>query len=199
MLAASERDEQARKVWREAVAALDPGQFVFVDESGTNISLTRLYGWAPHDQRATGSVPRNHGKNTTLVAALTPDGLHVPWMIEGAMDTTTFEWYIREQLGPTLRPGQVVVLDNLSVHKAQSIRQAIEARHCQLLFLPPYSPDCTPIEQAFSKIKAILRGLGARTHEALWEAVRVAVEAITPADALAWFAHTGYALPAQSD
>jgi transposase len=161
--------------------------------------LTRLYGWAPHDQRATGSVPRNHGKNTTLVAALTPDGLQVPWMIEGAMDTATFEWYIQEQLAPTLQPGQVVVLDNLSVHKAESIRQAVEARSCQLLFLPPYSPDFTPIEQAFSKIKAILRGLGARTREELWEAVRVAVEAITRADAVAWFAHAGYALPAQTN
>jgi transposase len=142
-------------------------------------------------------VPRNHGKNTTLVAALTPDGVQVPWLIEGAMDTATFDWYIREQLGPTLRPGQVVVLDNLSVHKADSIRLALEARQCQLLFLPPYSPDFTPIEQAFSKIKAILRGLGARTHEALWEAVRVAVAAITPNDVLAWFAHAGYTLPAQ--
>jgi transposase len=198
MLAASERDEEGRKAWREAVASLDPEQFVFIDESGTNISLTRLYGWAPHDQRATGSVPRTHGKNTTLVAALTRDGLHEPWLIEGAMDTATFVWYIREPLGPRLRPGQVVVLDNLSVHKAESIRQVIEARHCQLLFLPPYSPDFTPIEQAFSKIKTMLRGLGARTHEALWEAVRVAVEAITPDDALAWFAHTGYVLPAQS-
>jgi transposase len=158
--------------------------------------LTRLYGWAPHDQRATGAVPRNYGKNTTLVAALTPDGLHTPWLIEGAMNTETFAWYIAEQLGPTLRPGQVVVLDNLSVHKAASIRQAIEARGCALLFLPPYSPDCTPIEQAFSKIKAILRGLGARTKEALWDAMRVAVEAITPTDAAAWFAHAGYALPA---
>jgi transposase len=158
--------------------------------------LTRLYGWAPHDQRATGTVPRNHGKNTTLVAALAPDGLHMPWMIEGAMDTSTFEWYITEQLAPTLRPGQVVVLDNLSVHKAASIRQALEARHCTLLFLPPYSPDFTPIEQAFSKIKGILRGLGARTKEALWEAMRVAVEAITRDDAIAWFAHAGYALSA---
>jgi transposase len=199
MLAASERDEEARNAWREAVAQLDPGQFVCVDESGTNSSLTRLSGWAPHDQRATGSVPRTHGKHTTLVAALTPDGLHEPWMIEGAMETATCEWYIREQVGPTLRPGQVVVLDTLSVHKAERIRQALQARHCQLLFLPPYSPDCTPIEQAFSTIKAILRGLGARTHEALWEAVRVAVEAITPDDALAWFAHAGYALPAQSN
>jgi transposase len=117
-------------------------------------------------------------------------------MIEGAMDTATFEWYITEQLAPTLRPGQIVVLDNLSVHKAARIRHALEACHCTLLFLPPYSPDFTPIEQAFSKIKAILRGLGARTTEALWEAMRVAVEAITPQDALAWFAHTGYALPA---
>ena len=159
--------------------------------------MTRLYGWAPHDQRATGSVPRNHGKNVTLVAALAPEGLHTPWLIEGAMDTETFEWYIKEQLAPTLRPGQVVVLDNLSAHKAASIRDALEARGCALLFLPPYSPDFTPIEQAFSKLKAILRGLGARTREALEAAVRLAIDAITAADATAWFAHAGYALPAQ--
>ena len=196
-MAASERDEETRKAWRAAAAQLDPEQLVFVDESGTTISLTRLYGWAPHDHRATGSVPRNHGKNTTLVAALTPDGLQVPWMIEGAMNTESFVWYITEQLAPTLRPGQVVVLDNLSVHKAERIRHAIEARHCQLLFLPPYSPDFTPIEHAFSKLKAVLRRLGARTTEALWEAMREAVEAITPNDAAAWFAHAGYALSAQ--
>lgn len=195
-MAASERDEAARTAWRAAAAQLDPQQFVFVDESGTNITLTRLYGWAPHDQRATGSVPRNHGKNTTLVAALAPDGLQMPWLIEGAMDTVTFVWYITEQLAPTLRPGQIVVLDTLRVHKAASIRQALEARHCTLLFLPPYSPDFTPIAQAFSKIKALLRGLGARTTEALWEAMRMAVEAITREDAIAWFAHAGYVLPA---
>jgi transposase len=197
-LAASERDEEARTAWREAVAHLDPEQFVFVDESGTHTSLTRLYGWAPHDQRATGSVPRHHGKNTTLVAALTPEGLRIPWLIEGAMNTPTFAWYIAEQLGPTLRPGQVVVLDNLSVHKAASIRQALTARGCDLLFLPPYSPDFTPSEQAFSKLKTLLRGLGARTHEALWEAMHVALDAITPTDAAAWFAHAGYTLPAQT-
>ena len=147
--------------------------------------------------RATGRVPRNHGKNTTLVAALTPDGLQEPWLIvEGAMNTQTFEWYIREQLAPRLRPGQVVVLDNLSVHKAASIREALAERQCEVLFLPPYSPDFTPIEQAFSKLKAILRGLGARTQDALQEAVRLAVEAITRDDAAAWFAHAGYSLPA---
>jgi transposase len=197
-LAASERNEEARAAWRAAAAQLDPEQLVFVDESGTNISLTRVYGWAPHDRRAPGSVPRTHGKNTTLVAALAPDGLHEPWLIEGAIETDSFAWYITEQLAPTLRPGQIVVLDNLSVHKADRIRQAIEARHCQLLFLPPYSPDFTPIEQAFSKIKAILRGLGARSKEALQEAVRLAIEAITRHDAAAWFAHAGYALPAQA-
>jgi transposase len=180
------------------VAERDPKQFVFVDESGTHTSLTRLYGWAPHEQRAVGSVPRNHGKNTTLVAALTPQGLQAPWTIEGAMDTLAFERYVKEGLGPTLRPGQVVVLDNLSVHKAASIRQAIAARDCELLFLPPYSPDCTPIEQAFSKIKALIRGVGARTREALLEAVSRAVSAITKDDAAGWFAHAGYPLPASS-
>jgi transposase len=142
-------------------------------------------------------VPRNHGKNTTLVAALAPEGLQVPWMIEGAMDTATFDWYIAEQLAPTLRPGQVVVVDNLSAHKGAGIAEALEARGCSVLFLPPYSPDFNPIEQAFSKLKALLRGLGARTREALEEAVRLAVEAITRDDASAWFAHAGYALPAQ--
>ena len=139
-------------------------------------------------------MPRNHGKNTTLVAALTPDGLHAPWLIEGAMDTATFEWYSTEELGPTLRPGQVVVLDNLSAHKSERICQALAARGCELLYLPPYSPDFTPIEQAFSKIKAILRRLGARTRDALQEAARLALEAITRDDVVAWFAHAGYAL-----
>lgn len=196
-LAASERDEEERAAWRAAVATRDPQQFVFVDESGTHTALTRLYGWAPHDRRASGSAPRNHGKNLTLVAALTPTGLQTPGLIEGAMDMATFEWYIAEQLAPTLRPGQVVVVDNLSAHKAESIRQSLAARGCSLLLLPPYSPDFTPIEQAFSKLKAILRGLGARTREALQEAVRLAIEAITPDNALAWFAHAGYVLPAQ--
>jgi transposase len=158
--------------------------------------LTRLYGWAPHDQRAVGAVPRNHGKNTTLVAALTPAGLQAPWTLEGAIDTDAFERYVKDVLGPTLRPGQLVILDNLSVHTATRIRDAIAAWHCEVLFLPPYSPDLTPIEQAFSKIKALLRGLGARTREALLEAVRLAVDAITPEDAAGWFAHAGYALPA---
>jgi transposase len=196
-LAASERDEEARAAWRASAAQLDPEQLVFVDESGTPIALTRRYGWAPHDHRATGAVPRNHGKTTPLVAALTSDGVHTPWLIEGALDSETFDWDIRTQLAPTLRPGQVVGVAKLSAHKADRIRAVIEARGCQLLYLPPYSPDFTPIEQAFSKLKAILRGLGTRTKEALQEAVGLAIEAIPPHDAAAWCAHAGYELPAQ--
>jgi transposase len=142
-------------------------------------------------------VPRTHGKNVTLVAALAPDGVHMPWMIAGAMTTETFAWSITEQVAPPLRPGQVVVRDHVSVHQAASIREALEARGCSVLFLPPSSPDFTPIEQAFSQLKAMLRGLGARTREAFEEAVRLAIDAITPDDATAWFAHAGYALPAQ--
>jgi len=116
------------------------------------------------------------------------------WLIEGAMDTATFEWYIAEALLPTLQSGQVVVLDNLTAHKAERIRAAMTAHGCALLFLRPYSPDFTPIEQAFSKLKAILRGLGARTKETLQEAVHLAIETITRVDVVAWFAHAGYAL-----
>ena len=186
--------------WPSA-AQRDPAQVVFVDESGTHTSLTRRYGWAPHDQRVRGAVPRKHGKNTTLVAALMPAGLQEPWLIEGAMTTETCAWYIQQELAPGRRPGrrpgQVVELDNLSAHQAAGIGQAIESRGCDLLFLPPYAPDFTPIEQeAFSKLKALLRGLGARTHAALQEAVRRAIEAITPNDAAAWFAHAGYPLTA---
>ncbi len=168
-----------------------------MDESGTHTSLTRLYARAPRPQRAVGQVPRNHGKNTTLVAALSWDGLQAPWTIEGAIDTPAFERYVEEVLGPTLRPGQLVILDNLSVHKAEVIRQAIVACGCAVLFLPAYSPDLTPIEQAFSKIKATLRGLGARTRDALLEALARAVAAITAEDAHGWFTHAGYPLLAQ--
>jgi transposase len=197
-VAASERDEAARTAWRAAIAERDPRQFVFVDESGTTIALTRLYGWAPRSERAVGSAPRNHGKNTTLVAALTPQGIQAPWAIDGAMNTPAFERYITDVLGPTLQPGQVVILDNLSVHKAREIRQAIEARHCEVLFLPAYSPDFTPIELAFSKLKAILRGIGARTRDALLDALQKALDAVTAEDAHGWFAHVGYLLPGRS-
>ena len=169
-----------------------------MDESSTHTSFTRLSGWAPHAQRATGSVPRNHGKNQTLVAALTWQGIQAPWAVEGAMDTTAFAVSVTQILVPTLHPGQIVVLDNLSVHKAAHIAAALAARGCTFLFLPAYSPDFNPSEQAFSKMKALLRKLGSRTRDALLDALAFALDAITPADAAAWFRPVGYRLPALS-
>lgn len=197
-MGASERDETARAAWRTQLSQIDVRRLVFVDESGTHTSLARLFAWARRGQRAPVHVPRNHGKNTTLVAALSWDGVQAPWTVEGAMDTDAFVVYVREVLAPTLRPGQIVVLDNLSVHKAPLIRHFIEARGCELRFLPAYSPDLTPIEQAFSKIKAHLRRLAARTRVALLDALADALDAITPADAHGWFGHAGYTLLAQS-
>ncbi|HEV2458826.1 MAG TPA: transposase [Ktedonobacterales bacterium] len=191
--AASERAEAARTAWRTAVAPLAPEHRVLVAARGTNSARTRRSGWAPHAQRATGSGPRTQGKHTPRVAALAPDGVPEPGLIAGALKTEAFAWDLQEHLAPTLKPRPIVVLDQLSVHTAASSRPASAARHCTLRFLPPSAPDVTPLAPAFSTINALLRGLGARTKEALWEALRVAVEAITPAEALAWFAHAGSA------
>jgi transposase len=195
---ASERDEAARAAWRTQLSQVDVHRLVFVDESGTHTSLARLFAWAMRGQRATARVPRNHGKNTTLVAALAWDGIQAPWAVEGAMDGAAFAVYVRDVLAPTLRSGQLVVLDNLSVHKAPALQALIAARGCQLLFLPAYSPDLNPIEQAFSKLKAHLRRLAARTREALLDALALALDTITPEDAHGWFRHSGYPLLAQS-
>lgn len=169
-------------------------RFVFVDESGTQTNLTRLYGWAPHDQRATEAVPRRRGKNTTFMAALTWAGVQAPWTLEGAMDRQAFDIYITQVLVPTLRPRQIVVLDNLNVHKSPTARAAIEAAGCTVQFLPAYSPDLNPIEPLFSKVKAILRRLKGRTRAALLDALAVASTAITPEDARGWVLHSGYRL-----
>jgi transposase len=198
MVTASERDETARQQWREAVAELPTEHLVFVDESSTTIALTRRYGWAPHDQRAVGQVPRNYGKNTTFVAALRRQGLQAPWALEGAMDTVAFARYVAEVLAPTLSARDIVVLDHLSVHKAALIQELLASRGCRLLFLPSYSPDVNPIELAFSKIKAPLRKLGSRTREALLDALASALDTITLADISGWFSHAGYASSAPS-
>ena len=197
-MGASERDEEARAQWREQMSPVDVRRLVFVDESGTHTALARLFAWAPRGQRARTQVPRNHGKNTTLVAALSWQGIRAPWTVEGAIDTPAFEVYVRDVLAPTLQPGQIVILDNLSVHQSAVIRQAIEDCGCQLVFLPAYSPDLTPIEQAFSKLKAILRRLAARTREVLLDALATALAAITPEDAYGWFRHAGYTSLAQA-
>ena len=189
---ATERSDSDRTAWRDLTGYLPINDLVFVDECGSTIALTRLYARAPRGQRAYGSAPRNWGKNTTLIAGLTLSGIQAPFILEGAVDTLAFETYVEQVLAPSLRPGQVVVLDNLSGHKGERVRQAIEARGCQVLFVPAYSPDMMPIEEAFSKLKAWLRRLGARTREALEEAIAEALKQVTVQDAHGWFWHGGY-------
>ena len=194
-LGASERNEQERASWREQVKELDAKRLVVLDECGSNIALTPLYARAPKGQRARGSVPRNRGKNTTLLASLSLSGMGASMIIEGAVNATAFEAYLEHILVPSLHPGQIVVMDNLSVHKGARVRQLLEDKGCQLLFLPAYSPDLSPIEETLPKLKAFLRRAGARTHEALEEAISQALLTVTAQDAQGWFRHCGYLPP----
>ena len=191
---AQERDEEVRGLWRWLAKHFDARRLVFVDESGFNTSMTRLRARAPKGKRAYGKVPRNRGKNTTLIAAITLEGAMGESMtIEGATDALAFvEAYVEHFLAPSLEEGQVVVLDGLGAHRTEKVRELVEARGAQLLFLPSYSPDLNPIEEAFSKIKTVVRKVGARTRQALVEAIERALRAVTPEDATGWFAHAGY-------
>ena len=170
---------------------------VFVDESGTNLSLTPRYGRAPRGQRVVGVVPRNHGPNVTLLAAMSLAGITAAMTMTGAADGAVWALFVRQILVPSLRPGQIVIWDNLSVHKNQQLRRLIEAAGCQVRFLPPYSPDFSPIEHAFSKLKTALRQAGARNRAALEDAIAAGLATITADDAAGWFRHCGYAASEQ--
>ncbi len=160
-------------------------------------SMDRLRSRAPKGERAYGKVPTNRGKNTTLIASMSLSGMGEAMCIQGATDAEAFEVYVEHFLAPSLSEGQVVVLDKLGAHRPSRIRELIEDRGAELVFLPSYSPDLNPIEEAFSKIKNILRKLGARTHEALLEAMEEALCKVTPTDAAGWFDHCGYEVEVQ--
>lgn len=192
MLYAAERDEAVRAAWWADMEALDRTSLVFVDESGTNLAMTPRYGRAPRGQRVVGRAPRNHGPNTTLVAAMSQAGITAAMTLEGAADRDAFDVFVERVLVPTLHAGEVVIWDNLSVHKSAVAQRLIEAAGCQIRFLPPYSPDFAPIELAFSKLKTFLRRVGARDRAALDDAIAAALRTITAADARGWFAHCGY-------
>jgi transposase len=165
-----------------------------LDESGATTQMTRNYGRAPRGQRVCEATPQSHWQTLTIFAALTTRGLQAPMTIPEPTDGDIFLAYVEQVLSPRLRPGQLVILDNLSAHRVAGVKERIEAVGARLLYLPPYSPDLNPIEQAWSKIKQVLRSLKARTAEALESAIAEALKTITVENALAWFAHCGYGL-----
>jgi transposase len=188
-----ERDEWLRAAWRVTVAReIAPERLVFVDEMGTNTSLSPLRAWSPKGQRAHCSVPRNRGPNTTLLASMTMEGMGASLAVEGATTAAVFEAYVERVLSPMLCSGQVVVMDNLTAHKGERVKELIEERGCELMYLPPYSPDFNPIEEAFAKIKGILRKAEARSREALIEAIAQAISVVSARDARGFFEHCGY-------
>jgi transposase len=193
-----ERDEWLRVAWRVMVAEeIDARSLVFVDEMGTNISLSPLYAWAKKGERAYCSVPRNRGPNTTLLSSVSVEGMGPSLAVEGATNREVFETYVEQILAPTLRRGQVVVMDNLTAHKGERVRELIEKQGCELLYLPPYSPDFNPIEEAFAKIKSLMRKAEARTREALLAAMGTAISTLSAQDARGFFEHCGYRVVVQ--
>ncbi len=184
-------------MWRWLASRFDARRLVFVDESGFHTSMDRLRSRAPKGERAFGKVPRNRGKNTTLIASMSLSGMGGAMCIRGGTDAEAFELYVERFLAPTLSEGQVVVMDNLGAHRPKRVRELIEEKGAELVFLPAYSPELSPIEEAFSKMKNALRKLGARTHDTLLEAMGEALSAVTPSDAAGWFTHCGYEVEVQ--
>lgn len=190
--------QRLRRQFRQRLTEEWSGQLAhlkFLDESGTHLGFTRRFGRARPGQRVVEGTPGNAGPHSTLLAALSTQGVQAPWLLEGAMDGAAFEVYVERVLVPTLRSGDIVLMDNLSFHKAPRIRTLIESVGARLEFLPPYSPDLNPIELCWSKIKTALRASKARTFEALLDALDDAFGSVTKQDAQAWFAHCGYDNP----
>ena len=190
--------QRLRRVFRKQIvpaAQTLAHHLKFIDESGVNLGLTRRFGRATPGQRVVEATPGTSGPHYTVVAAVGLDGVQAPWLLEGAMSTVGFETYVEQILAPTLRVGDWVVLDNLSVHKGSPVRSAIEACGAQIIFLPPYSPDLNPIELCWAKVKTALRAAKARTWDALVDALASALRSVSPDDVEAWFFHCGYALP----
>lgn len=192
--AGQDRPDVARRRsdWRVRQLGLDPARLVFLEEFGANTKLTRTHGRAPVGQRLVAKVPHGHWKSTTFLMGLRRSGLIAPLAIDGALNGDLFVAYVQQQLVPALRPGDIVIVDNLSSHKRVEARTAIEARGCQLWFLPPYSPDLNPIEQAISKVKRKLRDAEERTMDGLWQRVSRILDAVSPSECHAYLNHAGY-------
>jgi transposase len=167
-------------------------RLVFIDETWAATNMTRLQGRAPKGERLLAAVPHGHWKTTTFIGALRTSGLTAPMVVDAAVNGDIFRAYVEQVLVPTLRPGDIVVMDNLQSHKVEGVRAAIEAAGAELRYLPPYSPDLNPIEQAFAKLKTLLRKLEARTVETLWDAIGQLIDRITPQECRNLFRNCGY-------
>lgn len=183
----------ARASWRSGQKLLDPDHLVFIDETGTSTNMARLRGRCRRGERLVGKVPHGHWKITTFVAGLRRNALTAPFVIDRPMNSAIFKAYLEQCLAPTLRAGDIVVMDNLSSHKSEEVRQIIEAVGAKLFYLPPYSPDLNPIEQAFSKLKAHLRKASERSIPALWDRIGTILDTFSATECHNFFSHAGYA------
>jgi len=186
------RVDAQRQAWFEGQIDLEPERLIFIDETGASTKMARRYGRAPKGERCRASSPHGHWKTTTFVAGLRLSGMTVPCVLDGPMTGAAFLAYVEQMVAPTLKPGDIVIMDNLPAHKAGGVRAAIEAVGATLLYLPPYSPDFNPIEMAFAKLKALLRGVAARTIPALWQTIAAALDRFTPHECQNYFIAAGY-------
>ncbi len=183
-----------REEWRESQPGFDAHRLIFIDETWAKTNMTRLRGRATIGQRLVAKVPHGHWKTSTLIAALGVGGMRCSTVVDGAINRDVFDAFVEQVLVDQLRPGDVVVLDNLSSHKSEKARKLIESRGARLEFLPPYSPDLNPIEMVFSKIKQLLRSMNCRSMRSLWEAMQSVLDDVTSDDAANCFRHCGYTL-----
>jgi len=195
-LRAAEQDRpdvaRRRRRWRVWQRYMDAARFIFLDETGLNTKMTRLYGRAPRGERLVGAVPHGHWRTTTFIAGLRQSGVIAPMVLDGPMTGAAFRAYIEQALAPALQPGDVVVMDNLAAHKVAGVSEAIAATGGSTLYLPPYSPDLNPIEQFFAKLKALLRKASARTKEALWATTGQLLDLVPPSECRNYLANSGY-------
>jgi transposase len=181
-----------RQAWFDGQLDLDPEKLVFIDETGLSTKMARLRGRAKRGERCRAGIPHGHWKTTTFTGALRLTGMIAPMVLDGAMNGIAFLAYVEQVLAPTLSPGDIVIMDNLPAHKAAGVRQAIEATGAELRYLPPYSPDFNPIENAFAKLKSLLRAKAERTIDALWQAVGNIINLFEPDECANYFAACGY-------
>jgi transposase len=194
---AGERDRpdvaRRRAQWTKYQNRIEPERLVFIDETWTKTNMAPLRGWAPRGRRLTAKVPHSHWKTTTFVAALRHNRIDAPWLLDGPIDGENFRTYLENVLVPTLREGDIVVMDNLGSHKGKAVRQLIRSTGAKLFFLPKYSPDLNPIEQVFAKLKHLLRKATPRTVEAVCAAIGELLVAFTPEECANYFRNSGYA------